>query len=88
MNMGPEKDLHRAMSKHLRAGVTPGLFDMDALRFDQVVFENQKAACGDGTKRNNPAARAIYWMSSILSHAARFVSAASNVGRNRIRHPY
>jgi hypothetical protein len=36
MQLGTEKDFHRAMSKHLWSGVLPGQFGMDALRIDEL----------------------------------------------------
>lgn len=53
MQLRKEKDFHRAMSKHLRAGVLPGQFGMDALRIDELKRHPACFANGRPTSSGN-----------------------------------
>jgi hypothetical protein len=83
MNFGPEADLHNAMNRHRRAGVTPGLFDMDGLRIDEMIYANQtKGHMFGGLLR-----RAAHLRPIIVARIGAWLSVMTRADRAGTRHP-
>lgn len=87
MNFGPEKDLHNAMKTHRRAGVTPGLFDMDALRIDEMIYANQAGGHVFASTAKRLLGRAAQLRRIVVARIGTWLSVMARAGRAGTRRP-
>ena len=80
MHYDHNHELHNAMKNHLRAGITPALFEMDALRLDEMrlrLSARTNIPKGQGTvveflrsTGSRISQASLLWFQDFLSHRA------------------